>query len=75
MLHNIEQFNTLKDILKEIIDKLQFPQAPKLISKTQQECEVLKKLIKDDDKKQLSVKTIEGVELAHYKNKICVPAT
>ena len=34
---------------------------------------MLKKLIEDDDKKQLSVKTIDGVEFAQYKNKIYVP--
>ena len=57
-MYNTEQLNTLKESLKENIDKAPFPQVPKLISKAQQEYEVLKKLIQDDDKKQLSVKTI-----------------
>ena len=73
MLQSMEQLNTLKDSLKETIDKAQFPQAPKLISEAQKECEMLKKLIEDDDKKQLSVKNIEGVELAHYFKKKYVP--
>ena len=33
MLHNMDQLNTLKDTLKETIDKAQFPRAPKLINK------------------------------------------
>ena len=68
MLHSIEQLNTLKEKLKVSIDKVPFPQSQNLISKT-----VLKKLIKEDDKNHLSVKTIEGVKLAHYKNKRYIP--
>ena len=76
MLDNMEQLlNTLKENLKESIDKAPCPQSPKLVSKAQQECEVLMKLITEDDRKQLSVKTIEGVEIAHYKNKIYISGT
>ena len=35
---------------------------------------MLKKLIAEDEKKQLSVKTIEDMELVQHKNKIYVPA-
>ena len=73
MLHKIEQVNILKKSLKETIEEASFSRALKLIDQAQQECKVLKKLIAEDDKKQVSVKTIEGTELAHYKNKIYVP--
>ena len=74
MLHNMEQQTTLKKSLKETIEEAPFPQAPKLLSQAEQECEVLvKKMIAEDDKKQPSVKTIEDIELIHYKNKSYVP--
>ena len=59
MLQRMEQLTTLKDSLKETISAAEFPQSPKLISKAQKECAMLKNLIADDDKNQLSVKIIE----------------
>ena len=73
MLQRMEQLRTMKDSLKETIGAAQFPQSPKLIRESQKECATLKKLIDDDDQNQLSVKSIESVELAHYKNKIYDP--
>ena len=46
----MEQVNALKDGLKEISKEALFPQASKLISKVQQECKGLKKLIAEDHK-------------------------
>ena len=50
MLHNMEELNILKERLKETIEEAPFPQAPKLINQAKQECEVLKKLIAEDEK-------------------------
>ena len=72
ILQRMEQFHTLKDSIKETTGAAQFLESPKLISEAQKECATLKKLIEDDYKNQLSVKNIEGVELAQYKNKIYV---
>lgn len=73
MLHNMDQLNNLKDSLKEVIDEAPFPQAPTLVSKAQQECNVVKKLNADDHKQQITVKTIKNIDLAHYKNEIYIP--
>ena len=67
----MEQLNSLK----EVIDEADFPQAPTLVSKAQQEYDVLKNLFVDDHKQQLTIKTIEDIELAHFKNKIQVKTT
>ena len=72
MLQNMAQLNSLN----EVIDEELFPRVPALVSKSQQECDVLKKLITDDHKYELTMKAIEGTKLAHYKNKkIYVPTT
>ena len=49
MLQKMEKLNTLKDSPKETIDTAPFPQVPKLISEAQKECEMLKKLIEDNE--------------------------
>ena len=68
----MDQLNSLKDNLKEIVGEILFPQAPKLISKSQQEFDVLQKLITKNHKQQLTIKTIKNIDLPHCK-KIYVP--
>ena len=59
--------------MNKIIEEAPLPQAPSLNTKAQKECKVLKKLVDDDHKHQLTVKTIEDRELVYYNNKIYIP--
>ena len=58
---------------KKDIKEEKFPMSPKVVAKYQKKDKRLKKAIATSRSDGYKIKKVEGKELIHYKDKICVP--